>query len=311
MEDTAHRSSIAPRPSWTVLPDLPEPPATVLDYLIAKFPRIPAEAWADRMARSLVIDNDRRPPPVDAPYRPFARVGYFRELTDEVTNPLVEEILFRSEHLLVVDKPPFLPVAPSGRFVSECLIYRVERKLGLKGVAPIHRLDRMTSGLVLLSKRKEARAAYGRLFETGRLEKIYRALCPMPERPERSEWTIESVIEKGDPWFRMSSRPPEGGERANSKTHAELIDWKEGIGTFRLRPITGKTHQLRLHMAELGYPILRDPLYPKLLDKKPDDFSSPMALLAQSIAFEDPFSGETVRFESRQTLKTPESSREK
>ncbi len=296
------RAAIAPRPSWTVLPaeeTWPEPPDTVLDYLVLKFPRIPADVWRDRMSRGLVIDADRRALAPNSPYRAHLRVGYFRELTDEVLNPLEEKVLFQSEHLVVVDKPPFLPVTPSGRFVNECLIYRVGKRLGQTGIAPIHRLDRMTSGLVLLSSSPAARAAYGSLFEQNAVSKTYQAWCSAPCRPVASSWNVETVIEKGEPWFRMRSRPSTGPtDPPNATTQVRLLDWAEGIGHFEMRPVTGKTHQLRVHLASLGFPILRDPLYSALKEKSPDDFRAPMGLWAKSLSFTDPYSGQTVRFES-------------
>ncbi len=309
-EPADHRemAAIAPRPSWTVLPAVDswnEPPASVLEYLTVKFPRISPSTWLDRMRRGLVIDRDGRPLDPTAPYRAHQRVGYFRELKREEVNPHQEKILFQSDRLLVVDKPPFLPVTPSGRFVNECLIYRVERRLGLEGIAPIHRLDRMTSGLVLLSSCPSARAAYGSLFEQNAVTKTYQAWCSAPQKPATDSWTVESVIEKGDPWFRMRSRPSAGpGDPANSKTLVRLLDWQDGVGHFEMRPVTGKTHQLRVHMASLGFPILRDPLYPKLKDKAPDNFQAPMALWAGALSFKDPFSGGHVRFQSTLDLLT-------
>ena len=278
----------------------------MLDYLTVKFPRIPATTWLDRMRRGLVIDRDGHPLDPATPYRAHQRIGYFRELAREEVNPHQEKILFQSDRLLVVDKPPFLPVTPSGRFVSECLIYRVERRLGLEGIAPIHRLDRMTSGLVLLSSCPSARAAYSSLFEQNAVTKVYRAWCSAPQRPAADSWTVESVIEKSTPWFRMRSRPSTGPEDpVNSKTLVRLLDWRGGVGHFELRPVTGKTHQLRVHMASLGFPMLRDPLYPVLKDKAPDDFQAPMGLWARSLSFEDPFSGKHVRFESTLDLSNP------
>ena len=296
-------TQIATRPSWTVLPPVDErdttAPSTVLGYLCRKFPRIPAATWRARMAQGKVIDEHGRVLGLEAPYRAYLKVGYFREIDTERPIPFEAQVLFRSPHLLVVDKPPFLPVAPVGRFVNQCLIYRLEQELGLKGLAPVHRLDRLTSGLVLLSADPEARTAYAGLFARREIDKEYVALGHAPEKPQGDRWTIESVISEGEPWFRRISRP---GPEPNSRTEIELIGWRDGRARFRLKPITGKTHQLRVHLAGLGYPIVGDPFYPELQPEQPDDFTSPMALIARQLRFRDPFSKESVRFSSAWTL---------
>lgn len=294
---------IAARPSWTVLPptstwDGPAP-STVFDYLCLRFPRIPAQTWRRRVERGKVIDESGAPLGLDAPYRAYLKVGYFREIEAERTIPFEERVLFRSDRLLVVDKPPFLPVAPVGRFVNQCLIFRLQKKLGLDDLAPIHRIDRMTSGLVLLSADPEARTAYAGLFARREIDKEYVALGHAPDRPARHHWTVKTVISQGEPWFRRLSEP---GPEPNSHTEVELVAWRDGVARFRLKPVSGKTHQLRVHLAGLGYPILGDPFYPDLLPEKPDDFTAPMALIARELSFQDPFTEESVRFSSTWTL---------
>lgn len=296
-------AGVAPRPSWTVLPgrrQRPDPPATVLDYLCERFSRIDRDVWRDRMERGLVIDADGRALGLDFPYVGHLRVGYYRELKAEPVIPFEVEILYRSEHLLVVDKPPFLPVAPVGRFVNQCLIYRLERATGLKGIAPIHRLDRMTSGIVLLSADPQVRRAYAELFARRRVHKTYLALGHAAEAPTASRWTVRSRIEEAEPWFRRRSAPD--GE-PNSHTEARLEGWDNGVGRFHLEPVTGKTHQLRVHMQDLGFPILRDPLYPVLQPEVPDDFSTPMALIAHRLRLRDPMEEREREWVSHWTFK--------
>lgn len=287
--------SRAPRPSWASLPPLDEPPPTVLDWLAARFSRIDRETWIRRMQRQLVTDAEGRPLGVDAPFVPHLRVAYYREVKDEP--PPVGEIgvVHLDEHLVVVDKPPFLPVTPAGAWVRGCLLYRVEDQLGLAGLAPAHRLDRATSGLVMLTRRSEERGTYTGLFARRRIERTYVALAKVPRRPEVDGWRVASRIVSGEPFFRMR----EIAGSANAVTRVRLEAWRDGRGRFELRPETGKTHQLRLHMARLGWPILGDRLYPDLLPEEPDDPAAPLALVARRLAFRDPFTGEDRLFESR------------
>ena len=85
----------------------------------------------------------------------------------------------------------------------------------------------------------------------------------------------------------------------NAETRIELLEQRGGMGHYKLEPHTGKTHQLRVHMATLGIGILNDPFYPVLLDKAPDDFGRPLQLLARGISFTDPITGEPVEYRSR------------
>ncbi|MEM9594010.1 MAG: pseudouridine synthase [Acidobacteriota bacterium] len=295
--------SRSPRPSWTVLPPTEAPGAsrfsTVLDYLIHRFPRVPSAVWRRRMERGLVFLEGEGILGPDDPYRPHARVGYYREVEAEPRVPFEERILHVDRHLVVVDKPPFLPVTPGGPFVNECLLYRVERRLGVEGLSPVHRLDRLTSGLVLLARHADARRAYAELFARQRIHKVYSALCRMPSRPNQSRWRVRSRIVQGEPFFRME----EATGVPNAETHVTLLHWRRvshlrGVGRVRLVPRTGKKHQLRVHLARMGWPIFGDRLYPELQPEKPDDFDDPLRLNASALEYVDPFDGHPRRWAS-------------
>ncbi|MCG8462402.1 MAG: pseudouridine synthase, partial [Holophagales bacterium] len=258
------------------------------------------DRWRRRFEQGLVL-GPAGPLPLDAPYAPHLEVGYFRELDHEAEIPFEERIVFRDAHLLAVDKPPFLPVVPGGRFVRECLLYRLEARLGDRTLAPVHRLDRLTAGLVLFARRPEERAAYGRVFAHRSVEKTYEAWAHLPpiarSRPGRA-WTVEQRIVPGEPFFRMGTEPVVSGAPANARTRVELLEIRDGLGRFRLHPETGKKHQLRLAMAELGFPIVGDPFYPELLPETADDFSNPLRLLARELRFQDPITGRPRAFRS-------------
>ena len=288
-------SSRAPRPSWVHLPPLADPPAYLLDWLCERFPRIPRSVWQRRMAEGLVSTADGQTLSSDAPFVAHQRVAYFREVEGEPTATQEIDIIHLDDHLVVADKPPFMPVTPGGRFVKGCLLYRLEAQLGLEGLSPIHRLDRGTSGLVMLSRSAEVRSVYGGLFARNTLERVYEAVAAVAEPPEERSWRVESRIVPGTPFFRMQ----EVAGTSNAFTVITLQDWHGGWGRFELRPESGKTHQLRLHMASLGWPIWGDRLYPQLLPETADDLTQPLALVARRLSFDDPMGGRHRVFESR------------
>ncbi|MEM7586312.1 MAG: pseudouridine synthase [Acidobacteriota bacterium] len=300
---TDRRQSRAPRASAVTLPSVLDPPPTVLDFLVERFPRIDREIWQGRMANGKVLDDADRALDAATPYRVGLRVRYFREVEHEPEVPFQETIVFRNDRLLVVDKPHFLPVVPSGSWVNECLLYRLQRSTGLEALTPVHRLDRLTAGLVMFSIDASSRGSYHRLFDRQEVQKDYLALAHAPERPERNHWRIENRLGRGEPWFRMTRVDGQ----VNAVTEVELLNWQEGIAHFRLRPETGKQHQLRVHLAGLGYPIVDDPIYPTLQPKGAPDFERPLRLLAERLRFRDPVTGQAMDFQSGATLELPAS----
>lgn len=282
-------------PSRLQLP--PGPWSTLLDGICARFPAIPRQAWIDRFARGRVLDAHGAPLAPDAPYRAGAQIGYFREVADEPAIPFREVVLHVDEHLVVADKPPFLPVAPTGRFVHETLLARLVRALDNPDLVPLHRIDRDTAGLVLFSAAPRTRDAYLALFRRREVDKRYEALAPaLPGLA--FPLTRSTRLARGEPFFRMS----EVAGAPNSETRVDVIARGDGDWLYALQPVTGRKHQLRVHMAALGAPIRNDAWYPDVLPRRDDDYANPLRLLARRLAFVDPLgAGERV-FESRQRL---------
>jgi tRNA pseudouridine32 synthase/23S rRNA pseudouridine746 synthase len=279
----------------------PGPWATVLDALCARFPKIGREQWLDRFARGRVQDEEGVPLAADAPHRVGLCVRYFREVADEAVIPFQETLLHVDTHLVVVDKPHFLPVTPAGGFVQETLLNRLVRKLGNRELVPLHRIDRHTAGLVLFSADPASRAAYQSLFPQRHIEKHYEAWAP-PLHGLTFPHVRRSRIERGEPFFRMHEVEGE----PNSETRVEVIERADHHWRYALQPVTGRKHQLRVHMAGLGAPILHDPFYPQLTESAPDDYARPLQLLAKRLSFVDPLSGKMREFASELELALPD-----
>jgi tRNA pseudouridine32 synthase / 23S rRNA pseudouridine746 synthase len=264
---------------------------TALDSLCVCFPRIPRDQWLDRVRRGCVLDAGNAPIDERTPHRDGMKLRYFREVASEPAVPGEEVVLHADEHLVVVDKPHFLPVMPAGTYVRETLLARLVRRLGNPALVPLHRLDRDTAGLVLFSAQPATRDAYLALFRGRRIAKRYEALAA-PLSWLAFPHVRRSRLEAGEPFFRM--REVEG--EANSQTHVDVIERGARLWRYALEPHTGRKHQLRVHMAALGAPIGNDRFYPQLQERSGDDVSRPLQLLARGLAFVDPLSGRAREF---------------
>ncbi|QCU78861.1 pseudouridine synthase [Citricoccus sp. SGAir0253] len=346
------------------LPDSGWP--TVLDYVLHRWGHVDPEGIVDRFRTGEVRAADGTVITETTPLGVHGSVWYYRSVPREDPIPFDLEVLHRDEHLVVADKPHFLPTTPGGRFVQESALVRLRNRLGLDHLVPIHRLDRATAGVVMFSTDPDTRGAYQVLFERRQVWKQYEAVsalgplpvpAPGPREPRdpdggrapgaegtdgvdpegtgpedvaalvhRFPLTYRNRMDKvkgvltartldypplhsgrapGTPARRgrRTNRPTVG---ANAETRIELIGtgvsagtWAgAAVGHFRLFPRTGRTHQLRVHLAALGLGILNDPFYPELLDVAPDDYDRPLQLLAHTIGFTDPLTGRERRFGS-------------
>lgn len=286
------------RPSTLRLPQGPW--QTVLACLIAHFSSIEPQVWHDRVKRGRVQLAEGRAITADTPYQAGLLVRYFREVPNESPIPFELDVLYQDEHLLVVDKPHFLPVMPSGEFVRETAQYRLAKLLNNPDISPLHRIDRLTAGVVLFSVDKRNRNAYQALFREQRIDKHYEALAPaLPELDFPRTHRVRMVA--GEPFFRMAV----GEGESNSETELCVLEKRGAWWRYGLSPVSGKKHQLRVHMSDLGAGIAHDPYYPNLLpreQREADDYQRPLQLLARSISFIDPISGELRSFSSRRTL---------
>jgi len=226
---------------------------------------------------------------------PDAHVYLYRDLPDEVAVPFDLPVLHRDDDIVVVDKPHFLATMPRGGHVAQTALVRLRRSLELPELSPAHRLDRLTAGVLLFTTRREIRGAYQTLFARGQVGKTYLAHAAV-DPALRFPLTVRSRIVKRRGCLQAVEEPGE----PNAETVVERRD-----GLYLLTPRTGRTHQLRVHMASLGLPITGDPLYPDVVDVAPDDFSTPLRLLAYRLEFDDPLTGRRRRFVSTRSLTDP------
>ena len=287
------RDGVAPSFVWC-----PNGPwQTIGEFFLFRFPAISRDRWALRAARGELRDERGIGLGLDSPYRVGACVFYYREPEVEVFIPFKENILFQNSQILVVDKPHFLPVIPGGRFLRESLLVRLKHQTGLNSLVPIHRLDRETAGVMLFSIDSATRNAWQSLFRDRRIKKIYEALAGLSDGLSLPLIRRSRLVRDAQ-FFRMKEVLGE----ANTETGVSLTEKRGTLGVYKLEPVTGKMHQLRVHMSSLGIPIINDRLYPTAQTIGPDDFSSPLKLLARSLSFTDPISGDDRVFESRQNL---------
>jgi tRNA pseudouridine32 synthase/23S rRNA pseudouridine746 synthase len=276
-------------PSCIALPPGPWP--TVLDFLVERIPAVAREDWAQRMNGGEVVDASGQAIPPHAPHRPHTKAYYWRSLPFEHPIPFEERVVFQDDFLVVADKPHFLPVTPKGRYLQETLLVRLKRKLGIDTLVPMHRIDRETAGLIAFTIQPHTRNAYQALFRDRQVDKTYEAIARVNPA---LQWpmTYRSRLVESERF--MAMKEVEG--LPNAETGIDLLEVADGFGRFELKPVTGQKHQLRAHMWALGMPILHDQIYPTLMPELPPevtpDFTHPLQLLARSLAFDDPVTGQ-------------------
>ena len=274
---------------------------SLLDFFINQFPHIERGEWEARFNEGLVMTANGQPVAPQEAYQPNTHLIYFRRLAKEPEIPFEEEILFQDEHIVVADKPHFLPVTPSGLYLHQTLLTRLKKTTGIQTLSPIHRIDRDTAGLVIFSVNPGERAQYQNLFRDRAVKKVYEAIAPyLGVLEKKLPMTYQSRIEESEHFLQMQEVEGE----PNTDTKIELIEIIKPWARYRLTPGSGKKHQLRCHLNTLGIPIKGDQIYPVLTPYQEYDldFSNPLQLLAKEIHFKDPISNESRSFFSKRML---------
>ncbi|MFI2372566.1 pseudouridine synthase [Streptomyces sp. NPDC018833] len=267
--------------------------ATVRDHLVERYANAIGAEQVDAMLDQGRIVSADGPVTADEPYEAGRYLFFHRDFAAEERVPFEVGIVHRDERIVIADKPHFLATVPRGSHITETALARLRRELGLPELQPAHRLDRLTAGLVLFVVRPGDRGAYQALFRDRRVRKEYEAIAPYDPGVALPR-TVRSRIEKERGVIAAREVPGE----PNSESRIELMEVRGTLGRYRLLPATGRTHQLRVHMNALGLPLLYDPVYPQVLRPGPEDYSRPLQLLARSLEFTDPVTGEPCRFES-------------
>ncbi|MCA3774644.1 MAG: RluA family pseudouridine synthase [Cutibacterium sp.] len=275
------------------------------DYLVEKLPRMGGQRVDEMLDEGRFVDESGRTFRRDSPFTPQTFVFFHRDLPTETPVPAGIGILYSDERILVVDKPHFLSSIPRGRHVLESVVVRLRTQLGLPELTVAHRLDRVTAGVLLLTRERKWRRPYQEIFERREVVKKYRLVAPVVHDPAgegvtatKSGWQVRSRIikERGI----LQAREVPGVQ--NTVTDIALIGEHGGWGLYEASPRTGRTHQIRLHMQRLGAPIVNDPFYPVVLDTPVDDFTHPLQLQAWRMGFTDPVTGDPRAFTSRLRL---------
>ncbi len=288
--------------AWMRSPDRdpanPRPWPTMRDWLHHRLSEhIDVDAF---IADERFVLDSGAPLRADAEYRSHTFVWFYRDLPEETPVPGAVHVVHRDDRIVVVDKPPFLSSIPRGKHITESVVVRMRHELGLPELTPMHRLDRVTSGLLILATERRWRGAYQSMFMRGEVSKTYRAVARIRDDLALPA-TVRNHLRKRHGTWQGEEVP---GLEPNSESLVELErelpteGGGEPRGVYRLTPRTGKTHQLRLHMLGLGIPIEGDPLYPVVQEVAVDDFSTPLQLLASELRFSDPIDGGERRFAS-------------
>ncbi|WP_309102539.1 pseudouridine synthase [Microbacterium sp.] len=281
---------------------------TIADYMAERFFHLDRDTLLERFDRGEIVGREGAPLTRETALGAAEFIWYYRKPPPEIPIPFSEEILYQDDDLVVIDKPHFVPTTPGGRYLQNSALVRLRRRLDNPDLAPIHRLDRATAGLLMFSARPQTRGAYQLLFENRQVEKVYEAVSARPAGWDDAGAALAGqsfpvvyrnhiVKLRGEVCVQVDTdREP------NAETLIELLAIDERVVHTLLHPHTGKMHQLRVHLAAIGLGILNDSFYPELLPETPDDFGRPLQLLARELRFVDPLSGEERVFTTGLTL---------
>lgn len=251
---------------------------------------IPADLEAAARAGD-IVDSRGRPLRLDEPAPGIAYVHSAAPDEPGYTDPL--EIVWSSPRARIVNKPAGIATIPRGSHIACTVTTAARRQWGNDSATPAHRLDRLTSGLLLIVTDPTFRGAYQTLFDRRAVEKTYRAVTgcrgPLPRPGMSRELRVRLARARGE----AKVRPCPDGKLALTEAKVTAVDEDRRLLEWSLRPRTGLTHQLRVSLAVAGFPILGDPLYGSL-DPRPACLDGTLHLHAASLSLKDPVDGRDI-----------------
>jgi 23S rRNA pseudouridine1911/1915/1917 synthase len=269
---------------------------TLLSHLASLYPHSTPQAWQQKLNNGEVILNG-----VTATGSESVTAGqtlvWNRPPWIEPEAPHHFEVLFDDPHLLAVNKPGGLPTLPGGGFMENTLLRLVQKQT--PDANPVHRLGRATSGIVLFAKTAQAAAHLFANWNTPSIQKIYRALAQNVAEHETYEILTPIGLVAHPLIGQVWAADPKGKP---SKSLAKVIARSASTTTFAVSLYSGRPHQIRIHLASIGHPLVGDPLYGsggqplEHLPGLPGDGG--YWLHAQFLKFEHPNSGELIHLEA-------------
>lgn len=227
----------------------------LLGYLTERYAHSPREIWEMRIQDGLVR-IDKQPAQSATVLHKGQSLEWMRPPWEEPKAPLAFAVLFRDEELLAVAKPSGLPTLPGGGYLEHTLLSLVRRHY--PEASPIHRLGRGTSGVVLFARTPESGRTLCGAMRDHHLSKVYRAL--ILGQPARNVFSIEVPI---GPVFHAGLGTVHGASPQGkpSRSHVQVLERRAVCSLVEVRIETGRPHQIRIHMAAAGHPLVGDPLY--------------------------------------------------
>lgn len=233
---------------------------TVLGFYSARYSHSTQVQWRERIESGAVLLDGERVRE-DAPVSAGQRLTYHRPAWVEPSAPLTFDVLYEDEQIIVVDKPSGLPVLPGGGYLQNTLLFLVRQRFGADAPpSPVHRLGRGTSGVVLFARDVEAGRQLTAAFKQRAITKVYRALVQgVGLEPT---FTVNLPIGKIEyvPTGVLYAASADGKAAVSECTVLEE-DRVSDQTLLDVEIITGRPHQIRIHVAAMGHPLVGDPLY--------------------------------------------------